>query len=283
MKTALILFPRTTPQGSLSAFDWWVAAAADCGIEARIAFFEDFVVTDDGAFENGAPVRMPDIVVMRGYNTPLSMYFERGGCYVVNTWQAMQQSLDKRLTHACLRSAGIPTPPTVWSPSAISYDEAASRLGVPFIVKQHDGSRGVNVFLVGTGAEYEDALLACGGNALLQKFVSSSRGRDMRVWVIGDKVAGSVLRYSDNSFLSNYSQGGKAAPCTADGNAASLAVRASRCLGLEFAGVDLLFDEDGTYTVCEVNGNPGFRTLAAVNPGADILRTLFEYIISRHA
>ena len=89
MKTALILFPRTTPQGSLSAFDWWVAAAADCGIEARIAFFEDFVVTDDGAFENGAPVRMPDIVVMRGYNTPLSMYFERGGCYVVNTWQAM--------------------------------------------------------------------------------------------------------------------------------------------------------------------------------------------------
>ena len=53
-------------------------------------------------------------------------------------------------------------------------------------------------------------------------------------------------------------------------------------MGLEFAGVDLLFTPEGGFTVCEVNGNAGFRTLSAVDRHSPILRRLFEYITDRY-
>ncbi|MGN5377465.1 hypothetical protein ACQ4WX_06320 [Streptomyces lasalocidi] len=44
-------------------------------------------------------------------------------------------------------------------------------------------------------------------------------------------------------------------------------MRAARALGLDIAGVDLLFAADGTFTVCEVNAVPGWRPeMTAVAP-----------------
>ena len=37
-----------------------------------------------------------------------------------------------------------------------------------------------------------------------------------------------------------------------------LATESSKLMGLDIAGVDLLFDNGG-YTICEVNSSPGFR------------------------
>ena len=41
---------------------------------------------------------------------------------------------------------------------------------------------------------------------------------------------------------------------------AQLAVRVTQVLGLDVAGVDILFDESG-YRVCEANSSPGFQGL----------------------
>ena len=152
-----------------------------------------------------------------------------------------------------------------------------------FIVKQNDGSRGVNVFLVRSKGEYDSALGILGAKAMLQRYVSSSCGRDLRVWTVGERAVGCVLRHSDSSFLSNYSQGGSADPYALSVEAADLAVKAARSLGLEFAGIDLLFTPGGGFTVCEVNGNAGFRTLSSLDRNSSILRNLFEYITDRYA
>ena len=111
---------------------------------------------------------------------------------------------------------------------------------------------------------------------MLQQYISRSFGRDVRVWVIGNSVAGSVLRYSDTSFLSNYAQGGEDMQYEIDSEIKDLALRSTQALGLEFAGVDILFDEGG-YTVCEVNGNAGFRTISSVSD-KNIPYQLFDYI-----
>ncbi len=88
-----------------------------------------------------------------------------------------------------------------------------------------------------------------------------------------------MLRQSDTKFVSNYSQGGKASLFPMNADVASTAVKAARALGLDFAGVDILFDGNG-YTVCEVNGNAGFRTLSAVSD-INIIKHLYEYIHER--
>ena len=54
-----------------------------------------------------------------------------------------------------------------------------------------------------------------------------------------------------------------------------LSTEASRAVGLDIAGVDLLFDEGGHFRICEVNSAPQFRgmeSLGEVNVARQILQ-----------
>ena len=262
MTDGLVLFPKSTLASGPTAFDWWRLEASRCGINLNVAFFEDLMLRYDAghasAYVDGMPLPGQAFAVVRGYNREISSHFENCGVPVINCWESMERSLDKILTHQALTAAGLPTPFTVMPMAPISYEDACDAIGAhEFIVKQNDGSRGVNVFLVRSKGEYDSALGILGAKAMLQRYVSSSCGRDLRVWTVGERAVGCVLRHSDSTSLSNYSQGGSADPYALSVEAADLAVKAARSLGLEFAGIDLLFTPGGGFTVCEVNGSAG--------------------------
>ncbi len=92
---------------------------------------------------------------------------------------------------------------------------------------------------------------------LFQRYVRHSHGRDLRVIVVDGRVVTAGVRTSANGRLkSNVAAGGTNVPCPGRYPAAEqLAVRAAKEIGLVVCGVDLLFEEDGTFTVCEVNAN----------------------------
>ena len=280
MKRGLLIYPSTTPRGN-NAFGWFREAAARYGMELEVLFYDS---PGAGALA-GAPAWTPDFVLMRGYNTALSRWYESP---VPRTFMPVGQ--------------GVRYP---------DYAEVAGRLGlldssdgtvVPFILKLNYGSKGENVFLIGNEREYKEALEVCrmeeqhrleelsrgitefgetpeevayGCTPVLQEFIASSRGRDIRVWVTGDEVAGHVLRYNDRSFKSNFAAGGSFRQIPLPPEAASTALAAARAAGLFFAGVDLLFDGHGGFKVCEINGNAGFRTASADIPDA-LFRALSE-------
>ena len=55
-------------------------------------------------------------------------------------------------------------------------------------------------------------------------------------------------------------------------------MRACRALGLDFAGVDVLFGEDGAPVVCEVNSNPHFKTTLDCT-GVDLAAEIVAHIV----
>lgn len=288
MTDGLVLFPKSTLASGSTAFGWWRQDAARCGIDITVAFFEDLTLCYDSGRASvsigGRQSMLPGFVIMRGYDRDISCHFESCGVPVINRWEAMERSHDKILTHQALTAAGLPSPFTIMPMTPLSYEEACDAVGTSvFIVKQNDGSRGVNVFLVKNRQDYDSAIVTLGEKAILQCYIASSCGRDLRVWTVGERAVGCVLRHSATSFLSNYSQGGSARPYELPDEAARLAVKAACSVGLEFAGVDLLFDPEGGFTVCEVNGNAGFRTLSSLDRNSSILRNLFEYITDRYA
>jgi ribosomal protein S6--L-glutamate ligase/gamma-F420-2:alpha-L-glutamate ligase len=60
-----------------------------------------------------------------------------------------------------------------------------------------------------------------------------------------------------------------------------LAAAAAHAVGTDFAGVDLLFKEDGTPTVCEVNSNAHIRSIfscTGINVADHILSFIKEKI-----
>ena len=110
---------------------------------------------------------------------------------------------------------------------------------------------------------------------LFQELIKESYGHDTRINVVGGRVVASMLRRStDGDFRSNLTLGGTMENYTPTPEEADLAIRATQLLGLDFAGVDVLFGKDGPI-LCEVNSNAHFKTTlecTGVNMALEIMR-----------
>jgi RimK family alpha-L-glutamate ligase len=110
---------------------------------------------------------------------------------------------------------------------------------------------------------------------ILQQYIGSRPGEDLRVWVVGGKVLGAMLRRStDGSFKANISRGGDGQAYPLNAEIERLALGCAKALELEIAGVDLLFNDDG-YSVCEVNSAPGFAGFEATT-GLNVARSVLQ-------
>jgi gamma-F420-2:alpha-L-glutamate ligase len=112
---------------------------------------------------------------------------------------------------------------------------------------------------------------------LLQEFIENSKGKDIRVFVVGRKVIGAMMRISKKGFKSNFHQGGFVKPYEVDEKLEKIALSASNALNLEIAGVDVLIDHDG-YKICEVNSSPGYEAFE-MSTGVNIPKKILEYCI----
>lgn len=276
MVTGWILYPKYK-EGNI--YDVMLSSAKMCGIELVIVFAEDILasvtVRGFGLLHKGEEVEKPLFVFMRHYDYTLAVHLEMMGINVYNTPLSMNSAENKMLSHIHFTKHNIPTPKTFYGVK--SYEEAVRLLGSDNFIQKHIyGSKGEKVFLIKEQSDFISK-----PDYIVQEYVEYSRGRDIRVWVIGDKAIACVERYNDNSYLSNYAQGGSVRGVYLSEEIASLAVRASQCIGLDISGVDILYTKEGGYTVCEVNGNAGFRTLYATRRDIDITFEMFKYIADK--
>lgn len=243
-----------------NAISWMLDEAKACDFDAEVLFAEDLLIdSTHKLYNNGQEKKLPDVVLTRCYDIHLLKHFELAGIPVFNSSSSMNNCLNKWTTHQLLSTHHIPTPHTIYGEHETDFDTIANILECPFIVKDIYGARGEQVFLIHDKETFEKALKQC-KKPLFQAYISSSYGRDIRVHVIGGRVVTSVLRTSSTNFKSNFSQGGQATAYTPDETVKMLAINSTKILGLDFSGVDILFTPTG-YTVCEVNGVPGFRTI----------------------
>lgn len=156
--------------------------------------------------------------------------------------------------------------------------KAADMLGFPMIAKLAFGSLGEQVRLVENVATLS-AIIEEWKNEpfLLQEYVASSRGRDLRLYVVGGEVKGAMERCNPNDFRSNVGSGGHGRITDVPDGFAQAATDACALLGLDFAGVDLLYGSNGEPIVCEVNSNGLFRELNRVC-SVSIEREIAEHV-----
>ena len=89
-----------------------------------------------------------------------------------------------------------------------------------------------------------------------------------------------MLRYNKDDFRSNISNGGAGSKYEPKPSYIELAEKASKALGLDFAGVDVLFGENDEPIICEINSNPQFKsTLDAT--GVNLAEHIASYIINK--
>jgi len=204
---------------------------------------------------------------------------ENAGIRVVNPPTTIERTVDKYYTSFLLEDAGLPTPRTVVTERFDEALAAFNELGGDVVVKPLFGSEGRGMVRVSdqdTAYRVFRALeLGC-YVYYLQEFIPH-HNEDIRVFVIGERVVAAMVRKS-NSWKTNVAQGAEAEPLALSAELEKMSLRAAHVLGAVYAGVDILYSEEGKVYVTEVNGIPGWTKLQKVT-GVDVAELLVEHVI----
>jgi len=151
---------------------------------------------------DGKLIPLPDVVIPRvGANVDyfglavLRQLESRGVC-VLNPSSAIEISRDKLYTHQILSGAGIPIPKSLLSRWPFDVDFIERRIDYPVIVKLLSSSKGEAVWKVDNRQELISLVetLDTKKPIIFQQFLSNSKGRDIRCFVIGNKIVASMMR-----------------------------------------------------------------------------------------
>lgn len=191
------------------------------------------------------------------------------GSLLFNGDEAQMNCANKFRQLQLLTLAGLPVPDTSTYVTAEISGAVAAGIPEPCVVKSSRGACGDRVFFAD-----REMLDDISGNLLhdnpylFQRYHGFRRGRDLRVVVVDGLPVGALIRSNrTGGFKSNISLGGAAEPCLGRYPAGEqLACRAAAAVGADLAGVDLLFEPDGSFTICEVNASPGTTCLPQVTP-----------------
>ena len=203
---------------------------------------------------------------------------------VYNDGYAIERSVDKGMTSFLMHNAGLPTPLT-WvlrnREDALSIAENELKKGHLLISKPLFGSQGAGIRRIEKTTDLF-WLTNSRGVYYLQRFVhcSGEGFSDNRVFVVnGQAVA--AMRRRGKSWLNNVARGASCERIDLNAEMAELAVNATKALVMDYAGVDIIQDKDGHYTIIEVNSIPAWKGLESVCD-VSFAQILADDLINRH-
>ncbi|MBP3878243.1 MAG: hypothetical protein J6E44_09830, partial [Lachnospiraceae bacterium] len=148
----------------------------------------------------------------------------------------------------------------------------------PAVAKGTESSMGEEVFLI---RERSDLQMLCSrfGIArewLFEEFIAASSGRDLRLFSMRGEAVACMQRKSRGDFRANVALGAEVEPYDVTEVLRTAARDLYEETGLDCAGIDLLFGEDG-YVFCEINVMPGIEGIEKAT-GINIAGAVMEMI-----
>ncbi len=209
----------------------------------------------------------------------LLAHMQKSGTLVVNPPEAFQLCRDKYGSLMALQSRGIGVPRTIVTENALVAHVFSKRFK-RFIYKPLIGSMGFG------SVAYEDHELAYNEFRLLerlglpiyvQEFIENL-GRDTRVLVLGDEALSAYRRVAPpSSWKTNVARGGKVERDQVAAKIIELALKATKTMGLYYAGVDIIESHKGPYVI-EVNASPSWQGAQKVTD-RNIPEAIARYVI----
>lgn len=218
------------------------------------------------------------------FGTAVVRQFEQMDVFTANSSTGIGNSRDKLRCMQILSRHQIGIPQTTFVRNRPDVLPAIERVGgAPVIIKLLEGTQGVGVILADSVKIAEaiiETLHSTRQNVLVQKFVSESRGRDVRALVVGDRVVAAMRRVAQGQeFRSNVHRGGRTEAIELDDRYKDAAVRSAQIMGLRVAGVDMLEGADGPQ-VMEVNSSPGLEGIEQATQ-LDIAGAIIDYLAAQ--
>ena len=220
------------------------------------------------------------------YGMAVVRQFEQMDVYTPNTAAGIANSRDKLRSIQILSRHDIGIPATTFVRDRADVLAAIERVGgAPVVIKLLEGTQGIGVILapeIGVAEAVIETLQSTKQNVLIQRFIAESKGKDLRAFVVGDRVVAAMRRSAaGDEFRSNLHRGGSAEVVELSPEYERVAVQSAQIMGLRVAGVDMLESDRGPL-VMEVNSSPGLEGIEGAT-GLDIAGSIIDYIESQVA
>lgn len=271
--------------------------SAAANLRIKLSVFKptqfDLIATNDihtSVLLEGKSPQLPDFIIPRtgAESTPFTLALIRQlellGVYSANKSGAIEVVRDKMRVSQLLTANNLPTPKTMLLNFPVAFNIVKQQIGFPLVIKNIAGARGIGVHLCETASSFNDLMGLFNAQLttqlIVQEFIGSSHGRDLRVFVLGGEVIGCMVRTAKDGFKANYSLGGEVKLFPITDEIEQLAVKCTELVGLEIAGIDLLFDAKGGFVICEANSSPGFKGMESAT-GKNVADQILNYIGSQ--
>jgi RimK family alpha-L-glutamate ligase len=239
--------------------------------------------------------RLPRVIIHRtgarlqGIIAPALKLWQNRGTIILNDFSAAVLSRDKLATALRLSEAGLSTVPSM---AFFPWEETDFGCLPPggTIIKPAHGLQGrdVSFFETRDQAEAGARKIRWGHNREILSEHSLAQpaigrvGEDIRAYVVNGACVTLARRMASDpaEVRANLTLGAVAKSLALDHPAASLAVAATKAVGLDYAGVDLVEDASGGLHILEVDGWAGFAGLEQAT-GADISGRILDMALER--
>jgi RimK family alpha-L-glutamate ligase len=231
----------------------------------------------DGAINRGIGINKTKKIF---YRVDLYRALEILEIPLINSRECLELATNKVLTSLLLRKKGINTPETIACETYESAVKAFHTLGGDIVIKPMYGARGKGIIRVneeGLAENILNNLSQLDEPFYLQKYYDHDN-RDIRAFILGDKVIAAMERISDN-WKTNIAKGAIAKSIEIDKEAQEIAIKSAQLVKGEIIGVDIMKTKNG-YVVIEVNSVPGFAGLQSTTK-LDIAAEIAKYCIGR--
>ena len=209
------------------------------------------------------------------------------GSRVINPLHGAIMCGNKMYAHMLLEKAGVKTPRAISAFSESAAVAALDKFGYPVVIKPTVGSWGRLIALL-RDKESAKAIIEDREHMFpiyqiyyFEEFVERPP-RDIRAIVVGERVVGAIYRYSgDGEWKTNMALGGHAEVCPVTKELEDICVKATRALGGQIVGVDLMESKNDGLMVHEVNNTTEFKNTVRVT-GVDIPGMMIDYALGRN-
>ena len=177
-----------------------------------------------------------------------------------------------------LRSSEFKIPKYILGSSLLPYKVLTSLLKPPFVAKALENSMGREIFLIENEGQYSSLSndFPVDREWLFEEFISSSYGRDLRLFAIRGEAIACMMRKSQGDFRANVALGANVEDIKITPVLQQIANDICQQIKLDFVGIDLLFGEDGFY-LCEINVMPGLEGIESAS-GINIAGKIIDMI-----
>lgn len=255
-----IIYNKEDVEKNENYIGWYINKFKENNIELSLVY------TDEINYNS-----LPYFAIVRAIRPDITRKLENLGVKCFNNGFVSEICNDKALTYKFVSDNGIEILPTYYN---VDYVK-----DYPVVIKPKDSHGGDRVNIAESYNELMTLMPLYEGDNYVIQAVATDKGKDVRVYVIGDKIITSMLRVSDKDFRSNFCLGGSASVYNLTDEEVEKVNKVIKLFDFDFVGIDFVFN-NGEMVFNEIEDVVGSRMIYTYT-NIDIVTLYIKYILQK--